>query len=417
MNRRLGIIFFIVFTNLVGAGMIIPTLPLYAEGKFHASAFEVAFVVALFYLAQFIGSPIMGQLSDKFGRRPVLIWSQVGTILSFVLFLLAEPFNTYMSGQLLGWVRGGMIILYCARILDGITGGNITVAQAYISDITNENERAHAFGYVQTAYAVGLILGPAFGGLLANINLAAPFVGAIAITALSTVVTIFFLGESLEIEKRHEHHATPHLAAIWIHYLSNTTVLVLLCLSFVVAFAMGALSAVFALFASHQLFIGVDHAIVARNVGYMMAFMGLAAVLSQVALLKRLVDRWGETNVIIISIFTASLSCIAFSYFSDPLLITLALLPSAFSFAVGLPTGQSLLMRFSDEKTSGQLLGLYHATNSLAYFVGPLVGGYLFDRYSPRMPFIVSGVVVGIGLALAFSLKWRTIPKYSYSQQ
>lgn len=417
MNRRLGIIFFIVFTNLVGAGMIIPTLPLYAEGKFHASAFEVAFVVALFYLAQFIGSPIMGQLSDKFGRRPVLIWSQVGTILSFVLFLLAEPFNTYMSGQLLGWVRGGMIILYCARILDGITGGNITVAQAYISDITNENERAHAFGYVQTAYAVGLILGPAFGGLLANINLAAPFVGAIAITALSTVVTIFFLGESLEIEKRHEHHATPHLAAIWIHYLSNTTVLVLLCLSFVVAFAMGALSAVFALFASHQLFIGVDHAIVARNVGYMMAFMGLAAVLSQVALLKRLVDRWGETNVIIISIFTASLSCIAFSYFSDPLLITLALLPSAFSFAVGLPTGQSLLMRFSDEKTSGQLLGLYHATNSLAYFVGPLIGGYLFDRYSPRMPFIVSGVVVGIGLALAFSLKWRTIPKYSYSQQ
>ena len=417
MNRRLAIIFFIVFTNLIGAGVIIPTLPLYAEGRLRASAFEIAFVVALFYLAQFIGSPIMGQLSDKYGRRPVLIWSQVGTIFSFALFLLADPINLYLNGLGLEWIRGGMLVLYCARIFDGITGGNISAAQAYMSDITAEEERAHVFGYLQTAFALGLVFGPAFGGLLAGINLNAPFIGAIVITALSTVTTVFFLKESLAVEKRHGHHATPNLLAIWGHYLRNKTVLILLSLSFVVAFAMAALSAVFALFASREIFVGVDPARVAQNVGYMMAFMGVAAVVSQVTLLKPLVDKWGETTVIIIAILTASLSCVALSYLSDARLITLALLPAAFSYAIGLPTGQALLMRFGDEKTHGQLIGLYHATCSVAYFVGPLVGGYLFDRYSPRMPFIVSGTVVGIGLALAFSLKWRNIPEYSYSQQ
>lgn len=414
MNRRLSIILFVVFTNIVGAGVVIPTLPLYAQGKFNSSAFEIALFVALFHFAQFFGAPILGQLSDKFGRRPVLIWSQLGTIFSFVLFFLADPIDGYIKQHLaleqIGGIGVGLFILYVARVLDGITGGNITAAQAYISDITTEKERAHAFGYIQTAFAIGLVFGPAFGGLLANINLTAPFAGAIAITSLSVIATILFLNESLTAEKQQAvHKSRPRLWTTWKHYLGNTTVLLLLSLSFAVVFVMAALSAIFALFASREIFVGLDDASVARNVGYIMALMGVTAVFSQVVLLKPLVRRFGEPNVIIISVISASVSCISLSYFSSPLWITLALLPAAFSYATGIPAGQALLIRFGNEQTHGQLIGLYHATNSLAYFIGPLIGGYLFDRFSPRMPFIASATLVGLGLALAFSLKSRTL--------
>ena len=178
-TRRLLPIFVIVFTNILGAGVILPILPLVAEGQFGATALQATMLASAYFAAQFIAAPWLGRLSDRYGRRPVLIVSQIGTILSFVLFSLAAPLGEVLdSAGLTLAISGGLIILYLARILDGITGGNITTAQAYITDVSTPETRAQSLGLISAAFSLGFIFGPAFGGLLAGYSLVAPFVGA-----------------------------------------------------------------------------------------------------------------------------------------------------------------------------------------------------------------------------------------------
>lgn len=169
-NRRLLIILLIVFSNMIGAGVVVPILPLYAEGEFGATAFQAAIFYALYHFAQFLSAPKIGEMSDRYGRRPVLIWSQIGTLIAFLLFIFAPEINQQLA--FLG--RSGLYILFFARLLDGITGGNITAAQAYIVDITEEEERATALGFVHSAFGSGLILGPVVGGVLAQGGFAPP---------------------------------------------------------------------------------------------------------------------------------------------------------------------------------------------------------------------------------------------------
>src|SRR5687768_12444029 len=160
-RRRLFPIILIVFTNILGAGVILPILPLYAEGRFAGTILQITMLSTLFFGAQFIAAPVLGRLSDQIGRRPVLILSQVGTVISFILFIVAGPVGTQIDALGLDLrISGGMLMLYIARILDGITGGNITTAQAYVSDITPQEHRAQALGLIQAAFGVGFIFGP-----------------------------------------------------------------------------------------------------------------------------------------------------------------------------------------------------------------------------------------------------------------
>ena len=164
-RKRLYPILLIIFTNILGAGVIIPILPLYAQGEFNGSILQITLLASAFFGAQFLAAPWLGKLSDRFGRRPILIISQVGTVLAFILFIFAGQIGQSIDGLNLSLpLSGGMIMLFAARILDGITGGNITTAQAYISDITTDENRAQGLGLLQAAFGAGFIFGPAFGG-------------------------------------------------------------------------------------------------------------------------------------------------------------------------------------------------------------------------------------------------------------
>src|SRR5919201_5159770 len=171
MTRPLLIIFLTILVNLIGFGIIIPLLPFYAE-TFRASPLEIGLLFASFSLCQLLASPVLGDLSDRWGRRPILIFSLLGTVVSFVMLALAHT----------------LAMLFAARVVDGLSGGNITTARAYIGDITTEENRARAFGVLGAAFGLGFIIGPGLGGLFAEISYTAPIWAAAAITIVATLL-------------------------------------------------------------------------------------------------------------------------------------------------------------------------------------------------------------------------------------
>ena len=209
-KKRIAIAFLIVLTNTIGATAILPMMPLYVEKQFRATPLQATLAIAIFYAAQFLAAPWLGKLSDRFGRRPVLIISQIGTIVSYLIFVSAAQLGLGLEriGLLLG-LGGGLTVIYAARILDGLTGGNVSVAEAYASDISDDKSRAQALGLIGGAIGIGHILGPAFAVMLSGISLIAPLIGAAVMSALTLLFTIIFLDETVSYKAPASAQATP----------------------------------------------------------------------------------------------------------------------------------------------------------------------------------------------------------------
>lgn len=397
--KRLYPILLIIFTNILGAGVIIPILPLYAEGQFGGSVFQVTLLASVFFGAQFLAAPWLGRLSDRYGRRPVLILSQVGTVAAFVLFIFAGPLGRLIEGLGLGLpLSGGMLMLFAARTLDGITGGNITTAQAYISDVTPDKERAQGLGLLQAAFGAGFIFGPAFGGILSNYGLVAPFVGATIITAITLLLTIFTLKESLPPEERSSKaeggrsRASLPGGAI----LAERGLVLILLIGFTGSLAFAALPATFALYAKHVILAeALRPERVQLYIGLMLAFNGTMQVVTQIGLLRPLVARFGERRLLVLGEASIALALLGLASAGSAVAATLFLAPFAFGFGVSEPSTQALVTRFGARRTRGYLLGLYQSARSLALIVGPIWAGYTYETLNPRAVYALgSGVML-----------------------
>jgi DHA1 family tetracycline resistance protein-like MFS transporter len=413
-RKRLLPIVLIIFTNILGSGVILPILPLYAEGQFGGTILQVTLLSTSFFAAQFLAAPWLGRLSDRVGRRPVLIVSQMGTVLAFILFIFAGPLGKLIDGWGLTLpLSGGMIMLYAARILDGITGGNITTAQAYVSDVTSQEDRAQGLGLLQAGFGAGFIFGPAFGGLLANLGPVAPFVGATIITAGTLLLTILILDESLPPEARKSGEAdAPSRESVPLGtLLAQRPLLLVLLIAFFGSLAFSALPAVFALFADHVLFNDLAQPERAQfYIGLMLTFNGLMQVATQLALLKPLVTRLGERKLLIVGQVALVLAALGVATIANAIVVTLLFAPFAFGRGVSEPSLQSLTTRFADERTRGQLLGLYQAARSLALIFGPVWAGYTFEAISPQAVFFVSGGLILVALLFALLLLREELP-------
>jgi len=199
----LVLIFCTIFLDLVGFGIVIPVLPLYAE-RFGASPLGVGLLLAIYSLMQCLFAPVLGQLSDRIGRRPVLLVSVIGTSFGFLLMGLSKTLS----------------LLFVARVIDGITGGNISTAQAYIADVTPHSERSRGMGLIGAAFGLGFIFGPAIGGVLSHVSLGAPFLFASALAAVNAVAIFFLLPESLTPERRrHPRERSSFLGLLQLPYL------------------------------------------------------------------------------------------------------------------------------------------------------------------------------------------------------
>lgn len=412
-RKRLFPILLIVFTNILGAGVILPILPLYAEGQFGGTILQITLLSTSFFAAQFLAAPVLGRLSDRYGRRPVLIVSQMGTVAAFLLFILAGP----LGGVIDSWglalpMSGGMIMLYVARTLDGITGGNITTAQAYVTDVTPEDRRAQGLGLVQAAFGVGFIFGPAFGGVLSNLGPVAPFVGATLITTGTLLLTVFTLQESLPPEERvGDQPEAPRSSLPLSTLLSAVPLRVILAIGFFASLAFAALPATFALFADRVLFPSLtDPGRVQFYIGLMLTFNGLMQVLTQVALLKPLVNRLGERKLLLLGTLALLVASLGVAIAESALVVTLLFAPFAFGRGVSEPSLQSLTTRFGDERTRGQLLGLYQSARSLALIFGPVWAGYAFEEISPQAVFWAAGALILVALVLSGVLLTQPLP-------
>jgi DHA1 family tetracycline resistance protein-like MFS transporter len=410
--KKLFPIMLVLFTNILGAGVILPVLPLYAQGQFKGTIPQVTLLASAFFGAQFLAAPWLGRLSDRYGRRPILMVSQLGTVLAFIIFIFAGPLGTIIDGFAPGLpLTGGMIILFTARILDGITGGNITTAQAYVNDITTDKERARGLGLLQAAFGAGFIFGPALGGILGAYGSIAPFIGATIITTGTLLLTAFTLKESLPPQERTARQTGKARSKIPFKALiAERTLLLMLLIGFLASLAFSSMPAIFSLFADHVIFSEeVVSGRVRLYIGLMLTFLGLMQVVTQLAFIKPLVDRLGERRTLILGDIALALAFSGMALAANPFVVAALLGVYAFGQGVSEPSMQSLMTRFGDRRTGGYLLGLYQSARSLALIFGPIMAGYIYASGNPRAVFVAGGGVMLITLIGSVLLLKRPI--------
>ena len=386
MSRALILILVFVFVDVLGFSLILPLLPYYAA-DFNATALMVGLLLSANALTQMIGAPVLGRLSDRYGRKPLLIASISGTVLSFLI---------------LGWAQS-LAVLFLSRILDGLLGGNVSLAQAYITDSTTRENRAAGLGLIGAAFGVGFIFGPALGGFLsAGGNYALPAFAAAGLAALNLVGVLIWLPESLPPEKRVSVDTkTPpkfSLGAL-LNALRRPCVGPLLTVVLIYGLAFTIFQTMFSLFTQQKL--GFS----AQATSYVLTYVGVLVVLVQGGGIRWLSKKFSDKQLIFSGaiLLTAGLLGWAFSNSLAALLIALAPLALA-SGMLRVSTNSSLTKSVQSSEVGG-ILGLSASMNSFTAVVAPLIGSFLLGQISPAAPGVV-GALLMVGVAL---ITWRQI--------
>ncbi len=376
-RRRLSIIFIIVFANYLSATLVLPILPLYAGQGFGAAPEVVTLLGASYFAAQLIAGPFLGRLSDKHGRVPVLLFSQVGTVISFLMLPLAPS----------------LAFLFAARILDGITGGNVIVAQAYITDVTPRDERVRALGLVHMAFGLGYIIGPALGGLLAQLGDQATFYGGALIALVALLLTWFFLDESLTADERLTRSEQQHplrLADVF----QIQPLLLVLGIAFAAQFCLSMLQQTFSLFGEAVIFRGQPPEDIRLGVGLLLTAIGGGQFITQVFIIQRLVHRFSERALILIGALLRAGGLLTLTVFTSPWLIGgLSLMGFAVGSGLMMPSLQSLATKSVSDDQRGSVLGFYNSSVSLGIIIGSAISGLLFAQH-PTLPFLLGGLIL-----------------------
>jgi DHA1 family tetracycline resistance protein-like MFS transporter len=399
-NSRLLTIFIIVFVDLLGFSLILPLLPYYAE-EYGASAFIVGLLVASYAAASLVGSPLLGRLSDRFGRRPVLLISVFGTLVGFLFLGFAIPIGEGLAR----WIAPSAVnafvlgVLFFARILDGLTAGNLTVAQAYISDVTDEKNRARGLGMIGAAFGLGFIIGPAVGGLLSKTSFSLPAFVAAGIAALNLVQIFFLLPESLTEERRREmgeRQRPPFTLKALLAALQRPVVGPLLHVRFFFSLAFATFQSIFALYAQYKLGLGAD------STGYILAYVGILSVVVQGGLIGPLTRRFRERWLIITGLWLMALSLLAWAFVPNLVVLLIIMLPLALSGGVLGTVIQSAITKAVQPLEIGGILGISGALESLTRVIAPIVGGYLLGNLGTWAPGIFSAVLMSWAVWFAY---------------
>ena len=392
-KSRLTTIFVIVFVDLLGFSLILPLLPFYAE-SYQASPTLVGLLVASYAAMQLIGAPLLGRLSDKYGRRPILLVSIFGTFLGFLLLGLAEPLGIWITGLLPPQLIGESLIttqnriilalLFLSRMIDGLTGGNISVAQAYIADVTDAKNRAKGMGIIGAAFGLGFILGPAIGGGLSRWGYAIPAFAAAALSFINLIAVFGWLPESLTLERRAEIANKPPRSILSIRALRvalrRPRVGPLLHIRFVYGLAFATFETIFALHAQYHL------GLTAEATGYTMAYIGILVVLVQGFAIGQLTAHFRETNLVLSSVILMAVSLLAWAFVPTVLLLLIVLIPIALAAGVLNTIISSLLSKSVPVIEVGGTMGLSTTIESMTRVLAPSIGGLLLGYIGTWAP-------------------------------
>ncbi|HEX3973681.1 MAG TPA: MFS transporter [Stellaceae bacterium] len=371
----MAILLLIVFIDLLGFGIVIPLLPYYAL-KFSASPFEVTALMACYSFAQFFASPIWGRMSDRLGRKPILLVSLCCSVLSYLWLGFA----------------GSLWMLFAARLLAGAGAGNISAAQAYITDVTDEANRAKGMGMIGAAFGLGFTLGPAIGGLLAGSNatsatLSRPAFAAAILSAIALVLAVIILKESLAPEHRRA-ASGPGRWALAQEAFARPSLRHLIILFFLTTTAFAGMEATFALWANSGFGWGP------RQVGELFFYIGIVLVLVQGGLVRPLSRSLGEGRMALVGsvLLVLGLGGLPFSTDLPRLLVDMALLATGFGLLN--PAVTSLVSRAAGTTERGGILGVNQSGQSLARILGPLIGGAVYGAIGRDAPYYVGAVIM-----------------------
>ena len=386
-------IFLIVFVDVIGLGITIPVLPVYAEGYFKLSGLQIAGLTSMFFAAQFVGAPILGRLSDRIGRRPVLIASQLGTLVGAILTAVAlSP-----------------IYLVVARLVDGLTGGNISVAQAYLTDITPPEDRAKSVGLVIAAFGLGFIIGPAFGAFMsASFGPRPTFACAAVASACTIVLSVFMLKESLPPEKRTKAIAAPERSTRDI--VSHPQIARLLLIGVLGQIAVFAMNSVFILWVDKVVLAGWSIDRVQRATGVVFMFVGVVTVVTQGGIIGPVVRRLGEAKALLVGGFFRVAGNAIMGFFPRLYPAAAGAAIAGMGGGIAQPCATALLTFHAPDVARGRIIGINQSAMSLGNIIGPLIGGFVYDR-NPAWPPLVSMAILFIMWLIAFGLTQPEKPK------
>lgn len=394
----LAAIFLIILVDFLGFGLIIPNLPFYVP-DYENRPMEVTLIFSIFSICQFIGAPILGALSDKYGRRPILIFSQLGSAAGYVLLGIASLPN---------WSPGTRLVLvYLSRVIDGFSGGNVSTAQAYISDVTPPKDRAKGMGLIGAAFGIGFCVGPFLGGILGQWDRSWPAYAAAILAAAAAVQTYFKLPES------RTHHPTE--SEMWLHpsvfkpVLKNSVVVQFLMISFLSMAAFVMMEATIGIYLA-KTYNWPDEKTAARNTGLFFGYVGIIIALVQGGLIRRLMKRGSEWPWAILGPVMVAIGLFMFSWTAwlpTIWLLAVAGLVNATGRSLQQPTVSSLMSKHSDPREQGVVFGLYWGLSSLARVFGPILAGLTYPLWKNTGPFWTSGVIVLIAAAWTVALKMQ----------
>lgn len=384
MNKQLFSVFLIVFIDLLGFSLILPLLPYYAD-TFGSNEFVTGLLVASYAAMQLVGAPILGRLSDRYGRRPILLVSIFGTFVGFLLLGFANRL----------WM------LFASRILDGFTGGNLSVAQAYIADVTDEKNRSKGLGMVGAAFGLGFIIGPVTGGFLSQWGYALPAFVAAALAFINLALVAVWLPESLTPEKRAAmpQKQPPVTLDALLQALRRPFTGSLLITRFFFGLAFAIFQTIFALYALKKFQLD------ARDTGLVLTYIGVLSVFVQGFLIGRLTQRFREDVLIPVAVVIMTLSLLGWAFVPSVFWLLVILTPTAMAGGVLNTILASTLTKAVQPQEIGGILGLAASIESLTRVIAPTLGGALLGGLGTWAPGLFSGLL----LAVLSVYVWRVI--------
>ncbi len=399
-NKPLVPIFIVVFVDLLGFSLILPLLPYYAE-SFGATATLVGFLVASYAAASLFGAPLLGRLSDKFGRRPILLISVIGTLLGFLLLGFAAPIGKALAAWLaLPSANIAILgVLFFSRILDGLTGGNISVAQAYISDVTDKKDRAKGMGLIGAAFGLGFIIGPAAGGFLSTWGYNVPAFTAAGLAFLNVISIYFWLPESLTQKRQDaakELKRPGFTLEALLKALKRPIVGPLLIVRFFFGMAFATFQTIFALYAQYKL------DLTPQTVGYVLAYVGVLSILVQGVGIGLLTKRYTENQLIITGLWLMTLGLVGWAFTPNLGVLLIVMLPLALAGGVLNTVINSSISKAVDVDEIGGMLGISASLESATRVISPTIGGYLLQQFGAWAPGIFSALIMSYALWLAY---------------
>lgn len=382
INKTLWVLVFISVINSMGFGIIIPLIYTYGK-QFGVTQQTIGLLTAAYSIAQFFATPVLGSLSDRFGRKPLLVISLIGTCASFIIFGFAHS----------------ILILFIARILDGLTGGNISVAQAMVSDISSPEERAKNFGILGSAFGFGFVIGPAVGGLLSKLGMQVPFFFAAGTAMLGVLLTLFLLKETNKKDDKQKQQSNFEFKSL-ITVLKKPVIGTTVFIGFLLAMAQ------FTMMIGFQTFSVDNLKLSPTQIGIFYAGFGITGILMQLAvpLINKVITK--KSIILLASTLFCLVAMLASGFATAFMLFAICI--GIYGLFNGLrnPMLNAIIADHNSEEERGQVMGINQSYASIGQTLGPITAG-LITAISVHSVFFLSAFYI----LIAFAFSWRLVGK------